>query len=309
MEKINNNFTKIISLVLAVILWIYVIYTENPASEIWVRGIPIVLQNVDVLNNKNLSLLDLSKETVDVKVRGKRLYLAKLEPRDFTAAVDLQNINKKGEAVLPVNIKSNVSNVEIIKKTLNTVTCQIEDIILREIPIEVKTSGEVSDGFVVSSIECEPKTVTVKVGESMANYIMAVTDEVNLQDASGNINTVKNVKIVDGSGNEVLVISKNLENVSVRIDMNYQKEVKVTADVINMDKNPHFDVEIAKITPQSVTIEGPISVVKDLQEIKLKQIDASAISEEEVEAVPDLPQDVKIVGQKKFTIKFNLKQK
>ena len=68
----NKSFNKVISLVAAVMLWIYVIGQINPATERKIEKIPINFINENIIDEEGLSVSRISHKYVDVVLEGKR---------------------------------------------------------------------------------------------------------------------------------------------------------------------------------------------------------------------------------------------
>ena len=59
METIKKNWKiKILSVILAIFFWSFVIVSENPVVTTWVTNIPVVFENIDKLESNNLILTD-----------------------------------------------------------------------------------------------------------------------------------------------------------------------------------------------------------------------------------------------------------
>ena len=81
-------FLKIISLVCAVILWIYVIQVENPNINIAVSNIPIKYINQEIMEGNNLMLVSEMEETVTVTVQGRRKNITGLNADNMDVLAD-----------------------------------------------------------------------------------------------------------------------------------------------------------------------------------------------------------------------------
>ncbi len=52
----NNLSLKIVSVIIAIILWLYAVSELNPETTISVTDVPVIIENEDVLNKKQLSV-------------------------------------------------------------------------------------------------------------------------------------------------------------------------------------------------------------------------------------------------------------
>ena len=68
----DNGRLRILSIVIAVFIWILIVFVVDPAVEISVRDIPIQFEGMDVLKQKGLSVVNEEATTINLKVQGSR---------------------------------------------------------------------------------------------------------------------------------------------------------------------------------------------------------------------------------------------
>ena len=91
--KRNKIISLLLSAVIAISLWVYVVTTVTPEDSQWIRNIPVTFTNEDGLfSDRNLTLTKGRNATVDLKVYGKRQDLLKLNNSNITITVDLSDV-------------------------------------------------------------------------------------------------------------------------------------------------------------------------------------------------------------------------
>ena len=88
--KDNNMLAKILSLVIAILLWSYVMGVENPNETITIRNVRVNFQNMESLEQKGLILLSPSEQFVNIKISGKKNDLDKIRQGSIYATADLE---------------------------------------------------------------------------------------------------------------------------------------------------------------------------------------------------------------------------
>ena len=79
-EKLGNDLVlKIFSLVLAILLWLFVINTEDPVITKSFSNIPVDMLNEQVLDELNRTYKITEGSTVSYTVKGKKTVLDKLK--------------------------------------------------------------------------------------------------------------------------------------------------------------------------------------------------------------------------------------
>ena len=102
----NKAFNMILSLLIALGLWVYVTSLNTNVGEITVRNIPVTIVGEEVLNSKGL-MLDLGADglTVSARVSGSRdtLVSMAMDPAQyFTATINVTEINEPGTYELKI---------------------------------------------------------------------------------------------------------------------------------------------------------------------------------------------------------------
>lgn len=88
--KKNKIISILLSLVIAVCLWIYVVSTVTPDDNQWIYNIPVTFVNEDGLfSDRNLTLAGGRDTTVSLRFNGSRQDLLKLNNTNVIITVDL----------------------------------------------------------------------------------------------------------------------------------------------------------------------------------------------------------------------------
>ena len=105
MEKsrfFNKNFTpKVVSIIFALVMWLYVMGEVNPESIQEWKNVRVELLNIEELRQSGLTIIGQTDFTVNVRVKGKRTELNKLTSNDMRVTADLRGF-KKGVNSVPL---------------------------------------------------------------------------------------------------------------------------------------------------------------------------------------------------------------
>ena len=72
-KKLNEKaLTALLSLGVALLLWLYVVTIVSPNSSSTVKGIPVTLQGVATLDGRNLMITTEELPTVELQLEGNR---------------------------------------------------------------------------------------------------------------------------------------------------------------------------------------------------------------------------------------------
>ena len=93
-EKIVNNIgLKMLSFVLAVILWVTIINVIDPSDDKIISGIQVELLNQDTLTNQGYTYEILDGNMVSISVNGPKSKISGLTSQDFYASADFSTIS------------------------------------------------------------------------------------------------------------------------------------------------------------------------------------------------------------------------
>ena len=95
MKKAFSSDTafRIYSVLIAILLWAFVVYNQNPESTKTVTGITVSYANEAELESQGLVILKSEREpTVDVTVRGRRLSIGRVDSGNVSATVTVPEL-------------------------------------------------------------------------------------------------------------------------------------------------------------------------------------------------------------------------
>lgn len=90
----NKKFMMILSLLIAIILWFYVMNEIDPVITKKYRAVPVHYVNEEELEHRGLRIANASKDiAVDISLKGKRSQLMGYKAQNLQANVDLSGLN------------------------------------------------------------------------------------------------------------------------------------------------------------------------------------------------------------------------
>lgn len=115
----NNLGLKVISLVVAFILWLVIINTTDPIITKKFTDIPVQIINENVITSLNQVYEVEDGDMVDVIVKGKRSFVEELTNDDFSASADLSKLSTVNTAGIQVKLnKASKENVVVERLAL-----------------------------------------------------------------------------------------------------------------------------------------------------------------------------------------------
>ena len=295
----------IISLILALILWFYVVGEMNPTTNKTYRNIPITLTNTQTLQDNGMAVVSTSSEKMSITITGKRSAVNKVRSADISATVDVSEA-AAGNNQLRVNI-SVPNSVDVKDQSLNRITVNVQKRISASRPVRILYSGSGGANTEATTTSVDPKQVTVSGARSQVNKVSYVKGLVNVSDIKTS-ETVISARLtpVDADGNEVSNVTLSQNRANVKTVLYYTKKVALTVPVKGENSG---DYKRTWKAPSTVVIKGNRNAIDKISSVTAKTIDLSDVSESATLKIePNLPDGVELAdASDNLTIKVTVK--
>ena len=251
----KKNLTRLASIVLGIIVWFIVIYTEDASFNVTLKGLDVqvtgehqLFENHLVITNKD----DLKRASV--AVRGKRNDIIK-EMGDITATIDTSGIVTPGTHNVKVSYNINTSAVYVSENNTPTIEVIVEKTKTKELDVEVIQMGKISDETIVESVLKEEKVVVEGAAEDI-DQISYASIYVNVGDLSEDMEGEYKVMLLDADHEEIEFqnrVKADKERISVKNILHKKATVpvKIVASDIDMEK---YVLDIAEMSREKVSV-------------------------------------------------------
>ena len=138
---------RIVCLLLAFVIWLYVVDNDSNDYEKTFTLIPIEIEGSETLAEiSNMSVINLEESAVSVTVRGKRGDINKLSSEDFRAYVNVGSLTTAERHLVSVLVDL-PAGVERLNTEPSAVNIYTDELAEREVPVEVvPDAGIAPDG-------------------------------------------------------------------------------------------------------------------------------------------------------------------
>ena len=292
----QNTWNKILSIGLAVVLWVVVIGGENPIKDRTIHGVPVVLKNLDVLEDQNLAIAGDTEYTVDVKIKGQRTTVDPLTTKDITVEADLFGYGK-GQNYINVTavIPDNTELVEIRSPRIEVI---IEDLVAVSKPVNINFTN-VPEGKEVGGLKLQPGSVEVSGAKSLVDSVAWAFGTVNTDEAEVGNSTTVQVELQPLNDGEVMV--ENVRMSSQYADVTYTiMDVKEVPLVVPVVGDPGLDKAVESFeVAEMIKIRGTEETLAAVESISTEPVDLSMLELDEmgdakVVLMPILPEGVEL---------------
>lgn len=281
-KKNQKVFQLILAIVVAMVLWLYVINVENPTGTARLGDLPIQLQGEEVLTENGLMVTDLSKDTVTIRLSGKKKTLMKISRKNVTLTLDVSSVTGPGDWTLtsrlnyPANV--NTDNVTISHYDDLKVTVTVKPQTTKTIPVRGEFMGSEAEGYRTGRVTVSPDTLTLTGPEDTLGKISYALAQVEEEELSSTL-TVQSPFILmteEGLPADVANVTTDVSAVEVTVPVRKVAQVPLTVDLIDGGGATGDDVTCI-ITPETVTLVAEQEDEELPAYISLGEIDLSDV--------------------------------
>ena len=284
-EKANKVLYIALSLLIAIVFWLYVDDVQgSKISETYYR-VPIEFIGAeDTLPSRGLMLTEGEELTIDVKLSGPRILISGLDKNDIRVQVDLTNISAVGTYTLNYEIlfPDNVDRSRISREyaSRSSVTVKIEELYTKTVPVEVSVSGEVADGYIYMAerLILDPANLTVSGRQEDVELVAAARINLDLTNATSSISRKFDYDLLDAEGNEIEVEGIRLSDNQIQVDAPVYM-VKTLNLTVKFKESPGSNLEDVdwKLEQSTVEVAGEAASLENKEDILLGEIDLAAL--------------------------------
>ncbi|TJX65214.1 hypothetical protein E8P77_10725 [Soehngenia saccharolytica] len=297
MEKRNNNLSlKLATLVVAILLWSYVMSEVNPVIRKEFKNITVNYLNVQSLERQGLVIMSPESAKVNVEITGKKKEVDKVLASNIYAEVDLSGYGE-GQVRVPISVKllNNTADVSVSNISPQEVLFTLEKTIPKEITITPETIGELPEKYVVGEITSEPETIIIRGPRSWVNEVDKAVATVDVTNKTKDFTDTVPIKLLNGEGEEVVGVEKEPSFAKLTVPILQTKELPVEL-VIEGDAPENTSITNILLNPSTVKVKGYEQDLNLLENIKTKPVDINLLLDtNKIEVELDLPEGIELV--------------
>lgn len=273
MKLLKNNWEiKLLSFVMAIIIWSFVIGNENPTVSTRITNVPIILENEENLSDDRLVLMSDKKIYTDVLISGKRNQIINITPNHIRVSADLKYLK---EGVHSIRLKYNLPSGISLENEPQNINVNIEKLINKDFWVKVNTKGKLKENYILESTKANPEKVSILAARSIIESVKNVEAELNLDSLEDDVVTNLTLNVIDNNGKNIenLTLGQNFVNVNAKVLKS--KEFTIKPEIKNMDKSSDYKVKEIKLNPNKIYLKGNKKYIDQIKEIKTQEIDVS----------------------------------
>jgi len=275
MSKItsNNLAAKILALILATILWLYVMNEQNPPIESSFT-VPVEVRN----GQTNLVVSDLP-DTVRIKLRGPRSIIAGILTKDIVSYIDVKGL-PEGRNTVKINTQI-PSSLELVETNPDKATIRIDTAISRELPVDIRLTGTATAGAAVGKVTSSHEKVTIEGPKTVVDNVEQVYALADVTNKNADYKATIPLIPINRAGKEVEGLTIFPDKVTITVVFSKEGIRKM------VDVRPLIYGELAgghvlqgiTTEPTKIEVTGSAEQLEKLEFIYTEPINMSSISQ------------------------------
>ncbi len=268
---LHNVGLKLLSALLALLLWLTVMNVEDPTVTATITDIPVQIVNDDVIKSRGYSYNVESGEKVDVKIKGRRSVVDNITAEDFTATADFNAFSSMKMVPIEVNcIDEHATEITWTAKTDSmAIVLEAEDTASKSIRIE--REGTVKEGYYLYECTTDTSLVSVKGAASQVANVKEVVAKVDIEGIKDSGDPEIPLYAVDEEGQ--IIDAKKItlvpDTVTVHLTINPIKEVPLS---VYTTGNPglYYYVGDIEFAPETIKVTATAEVLNNLEKLDVE---------------------------------------
>ena len=304
-EKLTRNIgLKILSVILAAILWLVITNMEDPIKTKPFNDVTVRIVNEDAIKSLDLVYDILEGATVDFTVAARRSIVDKLTENDFTVTADFAKLSDVNAVAIEIQCPKYGEEVTIRSGMNQVMKINPEKKVSKNFKVTVLTNGHPADGYFVGE-KTANTIVTVSGPESKIARINEIVATVNVEQASENLRSEVRLRALDEEGEEIDAknLSFSVNSVTISVGIYKTKEINLTVKTVGTPKQGYV-ISGLDYEPKSIEVAGKDEALNSINELTIEEdvTDAAANIEKEVNLQEQLPEGLFLVAEDQMVV-------
>lgn len=256
----HNMMKKIIALIAAFFMWVFVMSDQDPPIE-GSYTVPLT-----ILNAPYEFIAICNEKTVQLEVRAPRSYFVKYDANAFRVYANLEDMGEGDHTITPQVVMP--QGFEHLETTPGTVQVKIDPLTERQMPIELITTGTVAQDAAIKEITKSMDIVTLVGPKSFVDQSAKVFGTINLGGSTASFETQISMNAVDANNNTVPRVHVVPSVITVSVDIEGGLRKKIVPVIAELSVAEGWELSKIVVEPAQMEISGVESVINSVVTLK-----------------------------------------
>ena len=288
-DKRRNSFYLVISILVALGIWVYVDITQDITASKEVSNIPVEFQGEDTtLAERGLMLLPDSETSINLKLEGAKSILAQLDTAKLRVQADLSAVTETGIQTVPCRViypeyKFSSRLTATTPTNSFNITIDVGELYSREVEIHCDIQGTVAEGYIAGEPQFTPEKLELRGPQEEVDAVSYAKVSLNIEDATETVDQALPYVLYNEAGEPISGgdIHAVQDEIRVVLPVDVVKELPLEIDFQEFPGLSKNNISY-QIEPASIVVSGEASLLNDVDRLVLDSFDLSQLGGNEV---------------------------
>ena len=281
----RNWGMKLLSLLLAILLWNYVVTSNQLITRTkTLSGLTGYVTSQATLSTYGLALPVNPAELIDdvsVRVEVSQNYYRQVSHDNVQVTLDLSKVRAAGTQ--EVELKATTTYGRVTGIYPSSITLDFEPLDSRSVPVNVSIEGERSEDRWYNISRTNPSVLTISGAASNVRSISQARVYTDVTGADSSYMRAETYVLLDANGNEIdqSMLNRSSSSITVVADVYPTKDIPVSMEASDLvTGRPAEGYVISEITiqPESITVAANQELLDDISELLIEPISVEGLS-------------------------------
>lgn len=266
----HNWAIKLLSVVLALLFWIFVMDQVNPQVTKVLYNVPVYETNVENLKKDKLIIMKRPALKVDIEFSGRRNTILTMSEMAVNLSVDLSKL-EDGYNLAKIDAKLNLNDVTIKKILPEALEYSVEKKIIVSKPVKFRFSKPFPKHLSRSKTSISPSEIFVTGPKSFVDRVQYLEGSLDASEIKTSKSFEMMLKPFDSEATLVEGVSLNTNAAKVDVEVLKTKRLKIAYDH-ESNVNDGYEVIDIKFSDKNAVVVGPPDQVNQLNTVNAEKI-------------------------------------
>lgn len=274
----HNLGLKLLSLLMAILLWNYVISTNtNITRSRTLQGLTGSVSGQSALTSNQLAMIEDPTELLSglsVTVEAPQADYSRVSPGNVQVLLDLSSVRAAGTQEVSLRASSAYGRVRSVSPSSLTLT--FENLDSRNVTVNTELTGQ-SDKYWYNVARVNPSSVTVSGAASVVQSIASARVSVDVSGMESSAVKAVSYTLLDGEGNEIsqTMLNRSTSSISVSLDIYPARELPFATDISSLvtgQPAEGYYVDSVTLQPESALVAADQELLDSLTELLIEPV-------------------------------------
>ncbi len=281
----NDRILMIISVILGIIVWAFVVNVVETDKKQKIPDIPVAFDTTS-LEKLGLSVISVDNKTVEIEVVGSRFTVSQLTPDDFITSVSLFGVDSPGTYDLEVQVSKKYQNTDYnINQPTSPimVSVRFDKYVSKKLPLSIDLSSiTVPGGYIMEKHYITPSEITISGPETdvaRVSKCLVVPDPALPETVDKTTVGSGGVVLYDVTGQLVDMTNLKLDRdrADVTIPVLKQKTLPIKLEFSNVPDNFLLEELQYSLSDTQILVAGPAETIDTMSKISVRYVDMKLV--------------------------------